>query len=186
MGAEFKDYGQYLATRHPWKYVRYYVWQGIQWFAVPTDEALSQYNNGRDSVSAEIKDWFDFKSRRVWCASKKIYTVSYFPVITALFNALTVLSVIGFFVLACYKNTNPDVTKIVILFAGYWLVNFLFSIVSAPMMLRYQLSIMLFAIPFGSSIIDVIYQSDRHAEIQDSVEIITNEVESNPGLYHSL
>lgn len=170
MGAEFKTYGQYLAMRHPWEYVKYYVWQGIQWFAVPTDEALGQYNNGRDSVSTEIEHWFDLKSRRVWSASKKIYTVSYFPVVTAVMNALTILSVIGYFLLGCYKNTTIDVTKTVILFAGYWLINFLFSIVSAPMMLRYQLSIMLFAMSFGSTIIDMIYQSDRKAEAEKSLE----------------
>ena len=170
MGAEFKDYGQYLVRRHPWEYVKYYVWQGIQWFAVPTDEALSQYNNGHDSVSVEIKDWFDLKSRRVWSASKKIYTVSYFPVVTAVLNALTILSAIGFFFLGCYKNMPANVTKIVILFAGYWLINFVFSVVSAPMMLRYQLSIMLFAMSFGCTVIDIIYQSDRQTESQEAME----------------
>jgi hypothetical protein len=170
MGIEFKDYGQYLIKRHPWEYVKYYVWQGVQWFAVPTDEALSQYNNGHDSVSTEVKDWFDLKSRRVWSASKKIYTVSYFPVFTAVLNTLTILSIIGFFLLGCYKKTTSNTTLIVILFAGYWLVNFLFSIASAPMMLRYQLSIMLFAISLGSSVIDIIYQSD-HLKSPNSPEI---------------
>lgn len=184
MGSEFKDYGQYLAKRHPWEYVRYYVWQGVQWFAIPTDEALSQYNNGRDSVSAEIKDWFDLRSRRVWSASKKIYTVSYFPVVTAVMNALTILSVIGFFLLGCYKNTSRDVTKIVTLFAGYWLINFLFSVVSAPMMLRYQLSIMLFAMSFGSSVIDIIYQSDRQEEARKSAQSIKDPVICQQDVFH--
>lgn len=166
MGLEFRSYGQYLIKRHPWEYVKYYVWQGIKWFSVPTDEALGQYNNGRDSVSPEVKDWFNLNSRKVWSVSKKIYTVSYFPAITAVLNVLTILSVIGFYIFRCHKSTSTNTAKIIMLFAGYWLINFIFSILAAPMMLRYQLSIMLFAMSFGISIIDVIYQSDQKPEIR--------------------
>lgn len=181
MGDEFKEYGTFLVKKHPLAYVQYYMGLGLQWYAVPTDEALKTYNSGQDSISPQIKDWFDFKSRRLKSASKRIYTLSFFPVITAVLNALTVISVIGYFALSFYKKATPNFTKIVLLFASYWIINFFFSVVSAPMMLRYQITIMLFAIAFGSIIVEMIYNSDR----EPSPHSVESSITANNPLWQS-
>lgn len=160
---DFRRYGSFLVKRHPWDYIKYYMTMGLYWYIVPTDEALKQYNNGRDSVTAEVKDWFDYDSRRVKSASKNIYTLSYFPIVTACLSSLSVICLIGFFAFGFYKNTSTNLIKTGLLFASYWLLNLAFSSISAPQMLRYQLPTMLLSIGIGAVVLDAIYQSEKKA-----------------------
>ncbi|TDX01845.1 hypothetical protein [Dinghuibacter silviterrae] len=156
MGPYFKDYGLYLIKRHPLAYIKYYIGLNIKWFAFPADEALKIYNSNQDSVSTQIKEWFHYPSRRVSRISKIIYPAKAYPFITAVMNALVVICLIIYFLIGPRKKFSREFKMIIQLFTSFWIINFFFSIISAPILLRYELSIILLDMGIGLILLQAI------------------------------
>lgn len=161
MGSLYGEYGTYLIRKHPIAYMRYYVLQGIEWFAMPEVDFHSVFLAGGFAIDEDMKGWFGYRSKWLPCSRSKIFALWYFPIIVLVLNLLMIAGTIGYFVLGRYKTVNPAFNKSVLLAAAYWVINFLFIIILAPMVLRYAIPIMIFNIAFGLCLVEHIYRDER-------------------------
>jgi hypothetical protein len=164
LGSLYHKYGVFLIKKHPFAFVRYYVGQGISWFIYPKVEITNIFSKGGFEITDRIKNWFGYKSNWISCTTSHLYSIVYFPAIATILNLLFLLGIIGFFYLRCYKTADRIFNKAVLLVGVYWLVNFLFVIVSAPYMLRYALSLMILDLAFVPLLLERIYFSMRKLE----------------------
>lgn len=161
MGQIFEEYGTFLIKRHPVSFVRYFGEVGLKFFALPPTELLGTYNSGKDSVSSQVKNWFDYKSTKIRSFSKKIYSVSAYPIVLSILNVLLILGMSGFVILKIYTLLDFKSNRAFQLVIFYWLTTFLFGIFSAPTVLRYQLPKMIIEAYLGLILIELIYKADQ-------------------------
>jgi hypothetical protein len=154
VGSLYHDYGVYLIKRHPFAFVRYYIGQGLSWFVNQKVEIMNVYPQGGVAITNRIKNWFGYSSNWLPCTTSRVYSIAWFSPILNIFNLLFLVGVFGFFYLRSYRATDKIVNQAIVLAAVYWLANFLFIVISAPAMLRYSISIMIFDIAFVPVIIE--------------------------------
>jgi hypothetical protein len=148
VGRLYRDYGLFLIKKHPWAYARYFIGQGIDWFILSRVDMTNVFPEGGVEILDETKKWFGYKSDWLPCSSGKLYSITYFPTVVAIFNLLLILSIAGYFFCGCHKTAGVLVNRAVILVAVNWMINFLFIIFSSPALLRYSLSTMIVNIVF--------------------------------------
>lgn len=158
-GKIFGEYGAWLIKRHPAEYIRYYVGQGIDWYIHPKVDYTYIISGGGLPLLTETRNWFETRSEWWACSSGNFYSVTYFPTIITVLNLLFVMGVIGFFYCKCYKTAGPVVNKLVMVASAYWLLAFLFIILTTPNLLRYTLSGMIFNIAFVPVLLERVWLS---------------------------
>jgi hypothetical protein len=158
MGNLYRDYGTYLIKQHPTAFLKYFIANGIEWYLIPPIEL-----NDRASywINDEVKEWFGYRSSYMTCKYLNVYSMNSFPIILLLLNGMMTMGVTGFFVFRLYKGIDPAVTKGVILVASFYCVNFIFIVLTAPMVTRYGLSMMVLNIAFGLILLEYIYKADH-------------------------
>lgn len=156
-------YGQYIIRRHPLAYAQYYIWPNIQQYYTPPLEVLGVYNMGSDTVASIASTWFKYKSQKIKNISidyrtKMIYP---YPFLVTILNLIFLCSVAGFLIMGGIKKANKILLRIALLMIGIWMINFGFSILAAPIVLRYQIfpTILIFSI--SAVLIEFIYRSDQ-------------------------
>ncbi len=169
VGGLYKDYGGYLIKKHPLAFALYYVTQGVDWFIVSDTDFTSTFARGGYPVNKEIKDWFGYSSTRLSCTPKRIFPIRVFPMVVLLFNLLMVINTAGFFFLKHHRCASSTIVRSVTLAGCFWGLNFLFIIVSAPMVLRYAIPIMIFDIAFGFALTEYIYRADKIRMVSPTV-----------------
>jgi hypothetical protein len=148
MGHLYRQYGNYLIMQHPLEYVRYYIGEGLYWYVVPTMEFSNISRSGRYVVDYKIKRWFNYPSAQLSCTMRTYFSMWPYLNIIFILNVCMVISTILFFICRCYKLVGRKACKAIMFAAGFWVVNFLFSIISSPMALRYAISVMVLDIGF--------------------------------------
>jgi hypothetical protein len=141
MAPLYAAYGRYLIMKHPRPFLRYYIWPNlVKYFSVPT-EFMGFYNNGKDSVDRIAQVWFGLKHNNLSniFGDKNIQLTSIFPVILAMLNIIFITCWFAFVILTRFKKITFYCKRILILVAVIWICNMVFSIISAPIVLRYQL-----------------------------------------------
>jgi len=161
VGSLYGKYGTYLIKRHPFAYLRYYILQGIEWFVMPDVDFHSVFLSGGYTIDEDMKNWFGYKSKRLLCTRSKIFDLWYFKVVVLILNLLMLAGTIGFFALRQYNTVNVAFKRSICLATAYWLINFLFIVTFAPMVLRYALPVMIFDIAFGFCFVEQIYRDDK-------------------------
>jgi hypothetical protein len=71
MGRLYGEYRTYLVKKHPFAYMRYYVLQGIEWFAVPEADFHSVFVVGRFTIDEEMKGWLGYRSKWLSCTRSR-------------------------------------------------------------------------------------------------------------------
>jgi len=141
VGPLYEEYAIYLIRQFPLEYVEQFMMPNMLKFAVPPAEFMGMYNMGLDSVARVAKDWFQYKSPRIAyhnSINQTVWVASWYPVFGAIANALFMLAGIGVFLMRL-TNVSKTVARLLILMSTLWLLNFGFSVFSAPIVLRYQL-----------------------------------------------
>jgi hypothetical protein len=159
MGKLYHDYGAWLIKKHPFAYLRYYVVQGIDWFAYPKLEISNIFDEGGFIVTARIQRWFGYPSQWVSCSTGSGYSFTAFPFIVTLLNLLLIIVTLGFYYCRCHKTVSPMFNWTLALNGVYWLLNFILMTTLAPMVLRYAIPIMIFNIALVPVTIERIYHS---------------------------
>lgn len=141
MAPLYGDYGRYLIKRHPGAFLRHYVLPNLQKYYAPPTEFLGQYNLGRDSIEQIAEVWFGWEHHKVvrYFKNRKIEITEAFPVLAAITNVCFVLSFIAFVSLGGFKTCTSHCKRILCLVAVIWFSNMAFSVLAAPIVLRYQL-----------------------------------------------
>lgn len=160
-GPLYSQYAQYLIRKYPIEFAGEFVWPNALKFASPPPEFLGTYNMGRDSVDKLAKDWFNYKSRKVQQHDKKekdhIVAVEWFPVLGAVANILLVLGFFSLAFLGSLRWKEYGLPQLLVVVMTLWVVNCLFSIVASPVVLRYQVFLILVAFTVGTLLMDRLY-----------------------------
>ncbi|WP_089914944.1 hypothetical protein [Chitinophaga rupis] len=140
MAPLYSDYGKLLILNHPLAFTRYFIGPNLVNYYVPNAEFLALYNMGSDTIEDIAKVWFQYKSNKVVSITQKnrIKVMEYFPVFVAITNLLFLLSFIGFILLNNVQAINTQLKQLLLLTIFVWLFNIGFSVLAAPIVLRYQ------------------------------------------------
>ncbi|HVU54556.1 MAG TPA: hypothetical protein VHD83_05845 [Puia sp.] len=158
VGGLYKNYAIFLIKKHPLPYVRYYIGQGLDWFIYPVIEFTNEFPEGGSRVKEGVRHWFGYKSTWLSSTSGNLYSLAYIPTVINILHLFMIMGIIAFYFLRIYKKVNTLFRKSIMLAGIYWLANFLFMVVSAPIMLRYHLSIMIVDIAFVPVVWECIYR----------------------------
>lgn len=141
MGPLYNAYGRYLIIHHPIPYIQYYITPNLIRYLTPPPAFMSYSNLDRDSVDMIAATWFGWKSNKssVYFKNKEIRISGFFTMVMAIINIIYLLSFLAFIALGGLKIKSEHSKHILYLIVIVWCSNFVFSILTAPIELRYQL-----------------------------------------------
>jgi hypothetical protein len=141
MGPLYADYGKYMVQRHPWLYLRYYMWPNFVKYYAPPAKFMGFYNLGEERVAPMTAQWFGWNDTKIhsYFKDRKINVTAPFSIISAIINILFVCCFIAFTWLDEFKHCAPHTRRVLWWTLLIWIGNMLFSALSAPIELRYQL-----------------------------------------------
>jgi len=153
-GQLYHKYGVFLIKRHPLAYFRYYGMAGVAWFISPDDALTNVFPKGGVLTIDRSRDWFGYPSNWLPCSTSSLYSVTFIPVFANILNLLFILCIPGYFICGCHRTASPLINKAVVTIAIYWLINFIFIVLSAPFQNRYGLPAMIFNTAFVPMLIE--------------------------------
>jgi hypothetical protein len=141
MAPLYRSYGSYLIKNHPIPFVKHYVWPNLIKYYVPPVGFLGSYNMGQDSAEPIAVTWFKWKDSFLptYYKNKRISIMQYFSIANGVINLAFILSLIAFLLLSGFDKTNRYTKLIFFLTFIIWTCNMIFSVLAAPIELRYQL-----------------------------------------------
>lgn len=164
----YADYGRFLIWRHPGSFIKYFLWPNLVKYYVPPVGFMGQYNRGEDHVDPIVTFWFRWKTNKVhpYFKNTKIEIADIFPILLAIINLVFIVNFIGFALLGGYKN-SPLVSKRIFQWTlVIWLSNMVFSVLSAPIELRYQLFPMVIIIVFLGLLLSFFLQESKMVPVK--------------------
>jgi hypothetical protein len=101
---------------------------------------MGTYNLGNETVDSIAAKWFGWSNNKLPAiGTKTIWIAKVFTILTAIINVMFVAGFLAFIGLSGYKNTNTIHKRTILCTLGIWISNTVFSVISAPIELRYQL-----------------------------------------------
>jgi hypothetical protein len=167
MGPIYSAYGAYLIRKYPLPYFKFFIFPNVANFFIPPIEYLGIYNNGASSVDYRAQIWFDYKSMKITHASDnfEISIINFYPFFFALANIGFILSLLICLLFHEFSLTGRAFNHTIIVIAGFWLFNFLFSISASSIVLRYQVSQFLFHFSFLLILIEMLVKIVNHPKL---------------------
>lgn len=150
------DYGKFLIARYPVPYIQYYIWPNAWQYIVPPAENLAVYNDGVDTVLPVAKEWFRYDSAHVYKhAGNELYLFHFYPYLMGIILLIFVIGWIRYLYQEGRAVANEHFRYALTIVTYYWLVNFGFSVLASPVVLRYQLFNMIIGATFGGMLWDM-------------------------------
>jgi hypothetical protein len=140
VGPVFDQYGSYLVRKHPAAFAQYYLWPNTINYFVPMGEMMNGRNTGDDRIDKKVAQWFQYKSTRLHTlvpVPVRRTIVRLFAYLSGFFNLLF-LAITAIALLKQRRLVQDNITRFTILVTVYWMTNFIFSIATSPLIMRYQ------------------------------------------------
>jgi protoporphyrinogen oxidase len=170
VGPLYGEYAKYLILKHPIDYAKYYLLQNVIWYSVPHQEFLGTYNLNSDTVEQSAMNWFHYKSNKLQAVNKNIKPIKAYSWIMAIINVMFFFMFIGALLFNLNKVAGERFKKAVNLAILVWIINLLFSLVSAPVMLRYELFAMALLFSFGSLIFEFLLKVGNQLQAEEALK----------------
>jgi len=157
-GPLYSAYGYYLIHKYPIEFLKSFLALNALKYVAPPLEFLSVYNMGDDSVGRLAKDWFQYTSQKVMEKNDRkryIQTISWYPIFAAIVNVLLFVGICAKVIVKVYSKNN---LKILFFVLAYWLLNFMFSVLASPIVLRYQIISTVINTSIGVILIESVYK----------------------------
>lgn len=141
----YQDYAGWWIRQYPFSYIRYYCWPNVQRYAFPPLEFMGRYNSGMDTVEQIASSWFRYKDRHVRAFSKdfQAYFLIGYPFLNMVLHLFFFGLSILFLTTPGMGKTDPLFTRCLLLMICLWVLHFGFSVWAAPVVLRYQVFLMI-------------------------------------------
>lgn len=154
-------YGKSMITNHPVLYAQYFVWPNLKRFYAPPANSMEHYNFSSVAVDSIVEKWFDWKNNQLATKNRKreIRILSVFPNIIAALNSFFLIFSLAFIAWVGFKNLDIIIKRVLICVLLVWWGNLLFSILAAPIELRYELFSIVLMIPFGGVFLEKVINS---------------------------
>ena len=167
MGPLYEAYGNYLIRKHPAAFVKHIVWPNVILYMNPHGEVFSDSDNPfylRPDMGVKTQKWFGLKTISIPPTHIRLRAkiLSPYPILNALIHIIFITSCIAFFFINGYKKTKPY-SYAILAITGLWLCNYVFTILSAGSVLRFQLFISIVEFAFALFFIEFIsnYEDEK-------------------------
>ncbi len=166
MGSLYAAYGRYLIWHHPIPFIKFYIWPNLVKYYSPPVGFMGYYALGNNQVDPIAVDWFGWKSNKISTRFKnsEISVTQPFPVLVAMANLLFVFSFLGFGILGGFRKATKYSKQVLWWVFAIWLGNMVFSVISAPIELRYQLFPIIITLSFLSLFLSFLIQASRSVD----------------------
>lgn len=144
----YKAYGYYLIKKYPLPFLQHFIWPNTQLYFAPLAEVYSfnaSFYLDNEQLGPIANNWFN-KQLPIVRISKKNDSetpLSRFPSISFFLHIFFIGCCLLFFTFKGYHQLNNLQTYGLLLILFFWLCDFLFSIFSSVVVLRYQLLVMI-------------------------------------------
>jgi hypothetical protein len=160
----YNQYGKYLISQYPLQYIRYYILPNMLQYANPEVENLAVYNDGSTSVWPIAREWFGYKTDKVYTVSnrREMQLFNYYPAFMVFIIILFTGVWIGYLLIGGRAFTAPQFRNAFRITTYYWIVHFGFSVLASPVVLRYQLFNMILGVTFSVLLVDMYLRRARY------------------------
>ncbi|MBC9931766.1 hypothetical protein [Chitinophaga qingshengii] len=172
MTKQYQRYGQYLIKKYPLDFLHHYVFENALIYFFPSPEVLQTYlrpGTDMNTVNNELSSLFGNVRTTIKSPDTKLQgdIMSFFPWIIIAAHLILIVQIFWI-----YPKVEKR-TKFTYLFSVFLLTNFLFSIFASPIVLRYQIPMIIIVIAFTLMLADEI--TIHHTRI---ITNITDDFES--------
>ena len=153
----YNDYGKFLINRYPGAYLRYFIWPNFLQYAYPPTENFSVYNDGVDTVLPVAQSWFGYTTNKVYTrAPKAVFSFfKTYPPAIVLIMLCFMVGWVRYLLMNGRALANEHFRYALTIVTFYWMVNFAFSVLASPVVLRYQLFNMIIGFTFTGMLWDM-------------------------------
>lgn len=162
----YNKYGSYLISHYPLAFAQYYLWLNTKNYFYPYLEKFEVYNLLEDSVWDYAQYWFHYPTPQVRSISKTFQGILFFsyPSAFLLLNVYYIGCLLWLWVTGKFRRLDPVFQKALWLLTGFGIVNFGFSILATPVVLRYQVVPMLLLFTFSILLLEFTdFKKPQHA-----------------------
>jgi len=167
MGTLYQDYGTYLVKEYPAAFAQYFVWPNVRCYFSPLPEVLVDSMNAfslrHDYLGTPVVKWFGVKTltAKPQYIQARTLLFSFYPIFSTIVHLLFVLSIIVLLLLRSYRELSKEQLYGVLVFVLLWVCDFLFSVLAAGVVLRYQLFITSVELSFVTWSLAFIYGNEQ-------------------------
>ncbi len=165
----FQSYGAYLIGKYPLAFAQYFLWPNmIRWINPPGEifgsEMPFQWVEAYGGVYVRAclsMDGMSFSKRSISVSKDILYL---YPKISAAVHLAFIIGLLGFLSSGGFRRLVNPVKDGLILITALWGCDLCFSLLSAAVVLRYEIFMMILEMAFGLYFIGYTYKSlDRQA-----------------------
>lgn len=138
----FRSYGEYTIQKYPMDFARYYLLENAKLYILPEPEVLNAYNrpymgSNLDNVSAFFRDGKKEKPESKYNDLQSTL-MALFPSLIVICHLLFLEETIRYLIKKGIRKSSRKFNIALLLCWTFILVNFAFSVLAAPIVLRYQ------------------------------------------------
>lgn len=159
----YNNYGRWLTMKYPASYLKHYAWPNLLRYYSPPPYFMASYNLGKKSVDPIVMTWFNWVNNRLSnrLNSGTIHIMNIFPTLLAIINPAFMFCILFFLFFSGFQQCNKPGKHIILCSLLVWVSNTVFSVISAPIELRYQIFPTVITISFLLLFISWLIQSVR-------------------------
>lgn len=163
LGPLYGAYGRWLIKQYPWSFIKHFAWPNLVRYYQSPIGSLTTYNLRSATVDSITVSWFNWKDNKLPSRlhDPTIHIMVVLTPILAVINTIFICSTLIFLSFAGLKKcclTNKHILAVTLL---VWLGNLIFSVVSAPTELRYQIFPVVITLPFCLFIVSWLIQASK-------------------------
>jgi hypothetical protein len=150
MAPLYGDYGRWFITEHPGLFLKHFVWPNLVLYYKPPPNFMGMYNLGQGEVDSIAVTWFNWKNNRLpnRFHDPSIHLMDFYPTVLAIINPLFLAGMLLFLCFSGLKQCSKTSKHLLTCMLLVWFGNCLFTVVSAPTELRYQIFPAVITLPF--------------------------------------
>ena len=173
-GDLYNGYGKWLIREYPLTYMKDFVWPNAIRYGIPLQEFMGKYNAGQDTVEAIAQYWFHYKNNRVKAASKSFQALllSPYPVLNLVVLLFYVLIFLLFLSAKDIRQSDPSFLRYSTIVCCLWVCHTGFSVLAAPVVLRYQLFFMTICFSFSLLTIGHLLKAEAGKKVEPAPPVM--------------
>ena len=162
----YQSYGIYLIRKYPAAFARYFCWPNFLRYIIPPGEILGstvpfKLNKLIEGYAGQYhRKLFSFTTITPSPSSIELSVklLSFYPPVMAIIHLSFVLGFLGFVACHGFSRIGQPFNYCLLLIVGLWVCDFGFSVLSAGIVLRYQLFMMILEMAAGLYFLEYTYQ----------------------------
>jgi hypothetical protein len=152
----YNEYGAWLVRHYPVAFAQFYLWLNTKNYFNPFLAQMGLYNLGEDSVWDYARYWFHYPTPKIQSISKYIQGIIFFiyPPAFMLLNLYITGCLLWLWFTRKFRHLEPILQKSLLLLTGFVAINFGFSVLATPVVLRYEVIPLLFLFTFSMLLLE--------------------------------